>query len=44
MWTEQTFWGRWAGKQSAKGVNTGAPEAKEDGEGGGHCWGGVETV
>lgn len=32
MWTGQTFWGRWAGKQSPKGVNTGAPEAKEGGE------------
>lgn len=38
MWTEQTFWGRWAGKQSAKGVNTGAPEAKGDREGGSHWW------
>lgn len=34
MWTERTFWGSWAGKQSAKEVNTGAAEAKEDGEGG----------
>lgn len=28
-----------AGKQSDKGVNTGAPEAKEGEEGGSHCWG-----